>query len=238
MKDILINGRWTLTLPDHRENLDWDRWEIERLNSMYEHLSPGDVIFDIGAEEGDLPALWASWGCSVVCFEPGARIWPNIKAVWDANDIPPMLGWYMGFASDVTEENPKNLDVTERGERDGWPAVAFGDLIVESDFRHLAQQASESLQITIDDYVKRTGIVPDALTIDVEGSEFRVLKGARETLLNNEVKVWISVHIDRPWIDSLYGGFTSVDVCKYMGSLGYQSEFLVTDHEEHWRFWK
>ena len=238
MKTISINNRWELNLPDHRENLDWDNWEAERLASMHEHLEPGDVIFDIGAEEGDLPALWATWGCDVVCFEPGARIWPNIKAVWEMNDLSPMAGWFMGFASDTTDLHPRNLDRTEQGVRDGWPIVAFGDVIDYTDFRHLAQQATESKQITIDDFVKEFKITPTALTIDVEGSEFRVLKGARKTLQNNDVKVWVSVHIDRPWVDEFYSGFEAGDVVNFMERLGYQAEHLATDHEEHWRFWK
>lgn len=240
MQEITINGKWNLVLPSHRETMDWENWESERLDSMHAHLDEGDVIFDVGAEEGDLPALWASWGCEVVCFEPGVKYWPNIKSIWESNHLPPMKGYFVGFASDKTDLNPKNRDLTEVGTTpDGrWPSVADGRLWSESDFRHLAQQATESPQTTIDDYVKATGIVPQALTIDVEGSEFRVLKGARNTLKNNDVKVWVSIHIDRPWVDEFYGGFTSADVVAYMKGLGYQAEHLITDHEEHWRFWR
>lgn len=238
MKTITINGKWDLVLPDHRENMDWDHWEVERLSSMNEHLEEGDIIFDIGAEEGDLPALWATWGCEVVCFEPGARIWPNIRAVWEANDLAPMKGYFMGFASDRTDLNPAYLDATEQGVVNGWPKVAYGDIITHSDFRHLAQQAQESRQVTIDDFCAAEGYVPNAITMDVEGSEYRVLKGAYKTLKDNDVKVWVSVHIDRPWVDEFYGGFDANDVVGYMEKLGYNAEHLATDHEEHWRFWK
>lgn len=218
--------------------MDWENWEKERLDSMYRNLEEGDVIFDIGAEEGDLPALWATWGCEVVCFEPGARIWPNIKAVWEMNSLSPMAGYFMGFASDTTDLEPKHLDKTEQGDRDGWPTAAYGSIREGADFRHLAQQADESKQITIDDYVAQTGITPTAITMDVEGSEFRVLKGAYNTLRDNPVKVWVSVHTDRPWVDEFYRGFDSSDVVNYMDRLGYKAEHLATDHEEHWRFWK
>lgn len=240
MQEITINGKWTLALPAHRSSMDWDHWEKERLDSMHNHLDEGDVIFDVGAEEGDLPALWSSWGCEVVCFEPGVKYWPNIKAIWEANHLTPMKGYFVGFVSDVTDLSPKNLDKTEQGSTaDGrWPSVANGHLWDQSDFRHLAQQSTESPQVTIDDFVDTTGIIPNALTIDVEGSEFRVLKGAKKTLKNNSVKVWVSIHIDRPWVDEFYRGFTADDVVSFMSGLGYDAEHLVTDHEEHWRFWK
>lgn len=63
MREVQINGRWPLMLPEHRAaREEWTTgWEPERLDSMYANLRPGDVVYDIGTEEGDLSALFARW---------------------------------------------------------------------------------------------------------------------------------------------------------------------------------
>lgn len=62
---VTMNGRWTLNLLQHRaEKAGWDSahgWEPERLASMAANIRPGMVVYDVGAEEGDLSALCATW---------------------------------------------------------------------------------------------------------------------------------------------------------------------------------
>lgn len=82
--------------------------------------------------------------------------------------------------------------------------------------------------------VTETGIVPDALTMDVEGAELLILRGARQTLKMYKPKVWISIHPDLGERDY---GITKEETLKFMQDLGYKSEFLAKDHEEHWYFY-
>jgi hypothetical protein len=59
----LINGRWPLLLPDHRAaRPSWGWWEATRLAAMHHFIQPGDVVYDVGAEEGDFPCLFSTWG--------------------------------------------------------------------------------------------------------------------------------------------------------------------------------
>jgi FkbM family methyltransferase len=236
MLPTTINERWELLLPAHRNaRMEWPVWEKERLASMHDLLRVGDTIFDIGAEEGDFPGLWSSWGCEVVCFEPNPRVWPNIRAIWEANRFSPLFGWFVGFASDVTDLDPPASDV-DQTEQDGWPICAYGEVIGDHGFRHLAQEAASTPQITIDDFCSQRGLFPDAITMDVEGSELRVLHGAVETLRARRTKVWVSIHTDLVWMDEIYGGVGRDDVIVFMDGLGYSAEHLATDHEEHWVF--
>lgn len=231
-----INDKWDLLLPEHRAFLpEWPVWEKERLASMNSLLEPGDIIFDVGAEEGDLPGLWASWGCDVVCFEPDPLVWPNIKTIWEANEFAPMKGWFVGFASDVTNLNPPRNDVLST-DRDGWPECAYGPVIGDHGFRHLGQQADHTPQVRIDDWCHEHGVFPTAITIDVEGSELFVLKGAESVLRDYHPKVWVSVHTDAPWMDKVYGGIGGKQVLDFMDNVGYTATHLATDHEEHWVF--
>lgn len=249
MTPTVINDRWTLLLPEHRAaRPEWATgWEVARINSMHANLRAGDVVIDVGAEEGDLSALWASWGCGVVLVEPNPRVWPNIRAVFDANRLSHRVaGCFAGFASDRTVLDPPNLDIPE-GERGGWPECAYGPVIGDHGFRHLAQEADATPQITLDDLcVRHLGpgergpggtlralAVPSALTIDVEGAELVVLRGAARLLAEGGPLVWVSVHHE--FMGDMYG-HSFADIAELMGGYGYTGRLLGEDHEEHWLF--
>jgi len=253
MIETTINERWKLLLPEHRAaRPEWPVWEKERLASMHEHLtalvrsvtdwsqidpySKRPVIIDVGAEEGDFPALWAQWGMDVILFEPNPKVWPNIKAIWDANFLPHPLAMFVGFASDQTNVSPPNDTVHSKGylAEDGWPNCAHGEVIGNHGFRHLAEQAGETPQIEIDVFCAERTI--HAITMDVEGSELRVLKGARRILERDRPLVWVSCHTDYEWNDTRYEGVRSVDVVEWMQGVVYVGEHLINDHEDHWFF--
>lgn len=243
-EEVEINGHWPLMLPaDRVEHFRRGPWEPERLQAMRMRIEPLDVVFDVGAEQGDLPALWASWGAQVVPFEPEPDIWPNIRACFQANGIDPPLAWFVGFASDVTELEPMNpiYDGNPLGilysTTTGWPGCAFGEHFgADRGFHHLAQEDDAIAQITIDDFVVATGLVPDHITIDVEGSELRVLQGAEHTLSNHHPTVWVSIHTDRQWMVEQYGGVGEEEVRAFMARCGYAGRKLAEDHEAHWEF--
>lgn len=240
----LINGRWTLLLPEHRAARpqwgDWidgagrarHGWEAERLASMHANLRPGDVVYDVGAEEGDLPALWASWGCHVVLAEPNPRVWPNIRFIWRANGLPPPLATWPGFLGDVDrtvvgERGPELLD----GDT-WWPACAGGPVIGDHGFCNLWERPD--LPATTVDALVASGVpAPDALTIDVEGAELRVLLGAERTLAEHRPLVWVSVHPE--FMADGYGDHPA-QLHQLLAEHGYAGEHLATDHEQHWLF--
>ena len=62
-------------------------------------------------------------------------------------------------------------------------------------------------------------VEPDFIKIDVEGSELRVLKGAREILKKGRAKFLIEVH---SWVDP-EGQKSPEDVYRLMKSYGYQA---------------
>lgn len=245
MKRIWINDRWPLTVPDHRaDRPQWPWWEATRLAAMYHIVNEWDlktyrpVVFDIGAEEGDFPALYATWGCNVALFEPNPKVWPNIRAIFNANelDVPQC---FVGLASDETTAFP---NLVTRGP---WPRCAFGEVIGDHGFINLAE-AGDTPQIKIDDavnqgpFILRTDaaarpskIIPDIITIDTEGSELRVLQGAMETLEQHRPIVFVSIHPE--FMVDMYDDSPSM-IHKLFEELGYHSTFLTTDHEEHWMF--
>ncbi len=102
-----INDRWELMLLPHRITFHRDRhqWEAGRLAHCAERMTPGMVIYDVGAECGDFTALYRTWVGSagaVVPVEPQPAYWPAIRAHWEANGGGAPEAWFPGFAGEAT----------------------------------------------------------------------------------------------------------------------------------------
>jgi FkbM family methyltransferase len=226
-----INERWTLLLPEHRAvRQEWPVWERERIGHMWRNVRPGDAVFDVGSEEGDLPALWAKWAGpagGVVLVEPNPAVWPNIRAIWEANDLhPPLLRW-VGFAGPVDDHRrprwPHNADLTD------WPDCARGPLIGNHGFLNLCERPDVPVA-RLDTLAAWAGRDPDVVTIDVEGAELEVLRGAERILATSRPLVYASVHPD--FMRQMYGQ-APADLDAFMEGFGYARTELAHDHEQH-----
>lgn len=225
---VQVNGRWPLILPQHRaERPEWYFWEAARLAAMAHHLGPGDVVYDIGAEEGDLPALWASWRCDVALIEPNPRVWPNIRTIFEANALTPPLSCFVGFAAGESHAHGDWVG------RPHWPTCADGPVIGDHGFLNLAER-DDVARVRIDDFAAQIE-PPTAITIDVEGAELEVLKGAERTLDEHRPKVWVSIHPE--FIADMYGVDDGLPAVRsLMAAHNYDEQFLAIDHEHHWMF--
>lgn len=255
-----MNGRWTLNLLQHRaEKAGWDSahgWEPERLASMAANIRPGMVVYDVGAEEGDLSALCATWvrerrvegrrivragvetiepdvvtiddSGGVVLVEAAPNYWPNIRATFAANDLPAPLATWHGFATSTV--SPID-DETLRDALVPWPFEADGQPGERPGFRSLRESGSTSPCITLDRIAELTGRGPDAITVDAEGSEIRIMEGAEAILDSSRPLVWLSVHPEFMFHD--YGVYES-QLHSVLHRHGYEKLHLAYDHEHHW----
>lgn len=236
MVPVRLNGRWDLVLPEHRAaRPEWrvlDGWEGARLKAMSERIGPGSVVYYVGAEEGEMPALCASWGARVAMFEPNPLVWPNIRAIWDANGLPSPAGLFVGFAGHET----RDMHVEER---DGWPLCAHGPVIGDHGFCNL-EERPDLPSVTLDDYAARTGLIPTDISIDVEGSEGRVIDGATGLIADHHPRIWLSGHPE--FMLQHWGDWTQEHRGhpEYLGDLrrrlrvaGYVETLLAYDHEVH-----
>jgi len=71
---------------------------------------------------------------------------------------------------------------------------------------------------------------PTTLVMDVEGSEFEVLKGAEQTLRTDKPKIYLSLHPE--FIFDQWGVY-SREVRDWIIKLGYKETLIDYQHEVH-----
>ncbi len=229
---VKINETWPIELPDERADFHAQRpgWERKRTESMFKNIKKGDVLVDVGTELGDYDALYALWGAKVICIEPQPKYWPIIKQYFDMNGVQP-LACFAGFASTVNEPNPPLADF-EVGNDGVWPKVANLPLEDWNGFRNMIETGVSTPQLTLDELC--SGNKVDMITIDVEGAEFEVLKGAQRILTDDKPMIYLSLH---PTMLAHDWGQTPEQLYEYLQGFGYDWAFLDKDHEEHWVCW-
>jgi len=106
MVEAVLNGEFKIILPKHRaDRPEWytDKgWEQARLKHMSQTTKDHDWVYYVGAEEGEMCALLKMWGANIIMFEPNDRVWPNIKAIWEANNLDMSDIVIPGFAANKT----------------------------------------------------------------------------------------------------------------------------------------
>jgi FkbM family methyltransferase len=228
MKKVIVNGEFEITLPDHRaarpEWYELKGWEKPRLRHMSENISSGDVMYYVGAEEGEFAALCQMWGAEVVVFEPNPKVWSHFPLLWSANNLDLPMVCIPGFASDKIN----NLSRIYYNE---WPPEVNNVIEAAHGFKELYLEGESYGQITIDSCVYDHGIKPPtAISLDVEGSEWRVLGGAEKVLREHKPKIWLSGHPEfmlQQWNESLY------NLRQWIKGLGYTEIILDYQHEVH-----
>jgi FkbM family methyltransferase len=235
-----LGGFGNIMSPYHRatrpEN-PW--WEAARIAAMRHFLQPGMLMMDVGTEEGDMSALFASWGVDLFLIEPNPKAWPWIKATFEANGLEHrVIGWLRALVSD--EETPPVYaddakDVGWIGQPVEWPSFADDpDRTPEHGFLDLVNAPKGTVVRTIDDLAHHIFLGQhrriDAITMDIEGGELHALRGARQTLEGDRPMVFLSVH--PRFMAELYDQHPD-ELFSYMIGLGYRGQFLAADHEHH-----
>jgi FkbM family methyltransferase len=230
----LVAGRYKVKVPDWMNQYDyWPDWEVARFRSMEELLALGDVLFDVGSETGWISAIYAQFvGAEGMClFEPTPELWPAIRATWKENGLATPRSTCCALVSDA-DVHADLLATSLMAVDHGWPAPSERTFLLENvKYNHINEDCHRRPQITLDKFVEISGIEPDAITIDVEGAEYHVLRGAEQTIRRCRPIIWVSVH-DQFMVDR-YKVWPSM-LRLFMESCNYQGNFLAEDHESHY----
>jgi FkbM family methyltransferase len=146
---------------------------------LVERLAPGMVCFDVGAQYGYhslVAAELVTPGGTVVAFEPG-------------RDAVRLLRSNAEPAGNVIVENVAvgersgSVELHDFGVRNSSVnTIRTTARLPENERRRLRDVSYAVGVTTIDDYVAATGLAPDVVKIDAEGSELSVLRGMADTL--------------------------------------------------------
>jgi len=222
-----LNGEFDIIIPKHRaDRPDWytdEGWEKPRLSHMHKNIGKDDVVYYVGAEEGEMPALCAMWGAKVLLFEPNPKVWSNTKAIWIANKLKTPVT-FQGFCSNET----RIVDFTN-GLKTGFPACADDEIIAAHGFKELYLEAQNYNQIKLDDVVEKYP-PPTMITFDCEGSDWEVLKGAEQILRKYKPKIYASIHPE--FMYAQWGQYSS-DFRNWIKDIGYSELILDYKHELH-----
>lgn len=128
-------------------------------------IAPGDLVFDVGANQGDFAICYRRLGATVVCVEPNPALVTKLRYGFGAQYVIPCAvsnqpgeaTLYLGADSNYSTIVPNWLGITaERG--------------------RLSNQSVSVPVTTLDAIIWQYGI-PAFLKIDVEANELPVLRG-------------------------------------------------------------
>ena len=153
--------------------------EREEMQVMIEHVNPGSVVYDLGANYGMhtlLLARLAGPKGRVLAFEPSPDIHQWLRKNVDLN----------GF---------QQVSCVQRAVSDANGRVSF-DLGAGTAVGHISPCPTgfEVETVTIDSLVDSGSPVPDFIKIDIEGGESSALRGALNVLTARRPTLLIELH--------------------------------------------
>jgi FkbM family methyltransferase len=146
---------------------------------LVERLAPGMVFFDIGAQYGYhslVAAELVAPGGTVVAFEPGRDAFRLLSR--NAEPVGNVI-----VENVAVGERSGTIDLLDFGVRSSSLNTVRSTARVPVNERRQLRGVSYPVRVTtIDEYVARSGLIPDVVKIDAEGSELAVLEGMEGTL--------------------------------------------------------
>jgi len=212
-------------------------YEPEHFNSMRAELQPGDLTFDIGSYDATTSVLIGSrvGANNVVIIEPSEVNWANIQMNWRDSGMPTNpRACFTGFCDQEDKLGSREAVLVGK-----WPLECDHNPRPEQilefrwlHYRNIDVNVEARPRLKIDTLAEIIG-PPQGFTMDVEGAEFRALRGAEETLKIYRPLVWVSIH---PQFMRERFNEDAQELHDFMARLLYAGKLLKADHEEHWFF--
>lgn len=179
--------------------------EYPEMSFMLKTLNEDDTFFDIGANMGMYTLLAASKikSKTIYSFEPTSRVLNQLRMNLKLNNL---LGQVKVIEKVVSDKN-------------GYEKFLVQDI---SEYSHITYHKSRKgiiiPSITLDSFCKKGDVKNiDLIKIDVEGAEYKVLKGMNQILKNHRVSKLI-VELGG---NSIQFGINHQDIVNYLKKFGY-----------------
>ncbi len=226
-KTINFGGKMPMKILSFKEEDYGNTWEKEYVQELISTLKKGMVVYDIGAENGELSVMAANivGGENVHIFEANKDYFPNIKAIWDANNLADPSSCFNGYVDEVSSKWIvfHTLKELSKGE------IFYGCY-------HANPKVTPMQTVSLDKYSKSIWFKPpDVIMMDIEGAELSAVKGAKEIIEKYAPIFFISIHPQ--YIQERSNG-TKEELLQIFLDNNYTGVHLSTDHEEHWKFTK
>jgi FkbM family methyltransferase len=170
-----------------------------------------DVFFDIGANNGIYGLMAAVvTGCRVYAFEPHFGSYHVLVHNVFANGLQERMSAYPLALSDALGFDNLYLSAITAGKS----LNNYGDARPSDDRLWNAVIPQAAVSISLDEFVRVTGVVPTHIKVDVDGIEPKIVEGGKETLAKPQVRsVLIEIDEKDP---------THVAIYDRMRELGFQ----------------
>jgi FkbM family methyltransferase len=204
-------------LRGYRMCIDWTRfrsfvygtWEPAATSAVVATVQPGMTVIDIGAHIGYYTLLFAKCVGSagqVFAFEPlpgnYALLQKNI-GLNNLRHVHTLNEAVFSRAGEITIAVP-----------DEQPNPGSGSVYLNGGAQNFRVHAT-----SVDAFCEQSGIRPDILKMDVEGAEYEVLMGAKETIARFRPKMMIELH-------HFDGNLAAHPVPDLLAGLGYQIQWI------------
>lgn len=162
---------------------------VEKAEQIFyiQHLLPGMVVFDVGANTGELTLLFSRFvgpTGQVHAFEASPETFTRLKSIVD---LAGNKNIQLNSCAVADRVGTVQLHIYDR-QHAGWTTLADRPL-ANYGIDLMPVKTEEVEATTVDAYCERNGINQiDLLKIDVEGAEYQVLLGAEKILREQRVK--------------------------------------------------
>lgn len=162
-----------------------DRLEQERARREFfsEFIRPGDLVFDIGANDGRYTLIYLDLGAHVVAVEPNPALVKHLRTHLPTVVVEPVA---VGASEGNADLNVSEVAIFSSMATD-WMERARS---VYGEDRWSGEKVTVPVT-TLDSLIQRHGS-PDYVKVDVEGFEAEVLRGLTQPLrqISFEVQSW------------------------------------------------
>lgn len=198
-------------------------FESPVMDGLRRCLRPGDCVFDAGSSYGILTCLMARMvhpGGAVHAFEANPDVLAWAKQIVAINVPQNTVHFVHACLADSSHGHTTFFTVP------GMSSVASTR---NTDILHFHPDSTSLAvpSLALDDYCLQANVIPKCIKIDIEGSEYLALNGARRLLEQHHPRLLIETHGLE--IDGIGGNVA--ELCSMLDALGYTFRDLVSGEQ-------